>query len=706
MTRFETETWYKVGLPPVAVDDDGNEYTTLKAALEDVKAGGTIKVLAGCSLPSEAVKINRSLTLDLNGQTIAVPSYQGSILSFAAADTAATVVISNGNVAAGGSTADTCFIECNSSKGKVVLADLTATVACNKASPDLNLYPAFVRSSAKGGVVEVVRCNFTATSTHKTPLLRTSNGGDFVVEDTTLDNSSATAASSFLGAAITIDNTSDACHVTLSGDCRFSRANGTMGAVVFSNGGGTVLAELGTYNFDPSVWVDTAKYQVTGPEKNIWTVEEKPASEPVARIDGTDYETLEDAVTAAKAGDTIVLLKDVEIVKTIAPAVSCTIDLGGKTVSAASTFNNKMFSVSDSQLVVTIKNGFVNMPKGSQSSLQLLSVSGADVTLDGVTGTVFSTYRGVIFAESSAHLTIRNSSLTETTDSYTPVLYAMTLSEVDVIDSVLDASTQVNTYGADYCSAVYLWNAPLTVSGDKSVLKGRSNGGNAIQLKLNSTKVVITGGTFSQEPKSSWVDTTNYEVVNNGDGTWTVKSNKPSDPLPDPTDVTTPEKVAEVMADAAETLKANVTTVEEYSDFLAWVEDCKLDHETVKESASSFFSFATAQSEIVDTSVKVTPETVQTVGMEPTADGVKLTVKIADLPVGEGAQQKYLEKVFGAEGSASLTGFSKENVQYVAETMVRTADGAVTFTVKPAAKFDAPSMFFFRGAVSPDGDAK
>ena len=456
VTRFETETWYKVGLPPVAVDDDGNEYTTLKAALEDVKAGGTIKVLAGCSLPSEAVKINRSLTLDLNGQTIAVPSYQGSILSFLAADTAATVVISNGNVAAGGSTADTCFIECNSSKGKVVLADLTATVACNKASPDLNLYPAFVRSSAKGGVVEVVRCNFTATSTHKTPLLRTSNDGDFVVKDTTLDNSLAMAASSFLGAAITIDNTSGACHVTLSGDCRFSRTNGTMGAVVFSNGGGTVLAEPGTYNFDPSAWVDTAKYKVTGPEKNIWT----------------------------------------------------------------------------------------------------------------------------------------------------------------------------------------------------------------------------------------------------------VKSKKPSDPLPAAEDVTTPEKVAEVMADAAETLKANVTTVEEYSDFLAWVEDCKLDHETVKENASSFFSFATAQSEIVDMDTLVTPETVKTVGMEPTADGVKLTVKITDLPVGEGAQQKYLEKVFGAKGSDSLTGFSKENVQYVAESMVRTADGSVTFAVKPAEKFDAPSRFFFVGTVSPDGDAQ
>lgn len=279
----------------------------------------------------------------------------------------------------------------------------------------------------------------------------------------------------------------------------------------------------------------------------------------------------------------------------------------------------------------------------------------------------------------------------------------MTLSEVDVIDSVLDASTQVNTYGADYCSAVYLWNAPLSVSGSKSVLKGRSNGGNAIQLRLNSTKVVITGGTFSQDP-TSWVDTENYEVVNNGDGTWTVKSNKPSDPLPDPSDVTTSEKVAEVMADAADSLKAKVTTVQEYGDFIAWVDGCSLDHATAKASEDSFFSFATAQAGIVDTDTLVTPETVKTVGIEPTADGVKLTVKIVDLPVGEAAQQKYLEKVFGAEGSDSLTGFSKENVQYVAESMARTVDGSVTFTVKPAEKFEAPSQFFFVGAVYPDGE--
>ena len=404
VTRFETETWYKVGIPPVAVDDDGNEYATLKAALEDVRAGGTIKVLAGCSLPSEAVKINRSLTLDLNGQTIAVPSFTGSILSFLAADTAATVVISNGNVAAGGSTADTCFIECNSSNGKVILADLTATVACNQASPKWSPYPAFVRSSADGGVVEVVRCNFTATSAHRSPLLL-AESGDLVVEDTTLDNSLASATASLAGAAIGIRGAGGSL-VTLKGDCRFSRASGSSGAVVYDNGGGVsddILAEPGTYNFDPLAWVDTAKYQVMGPEKNIWTVEKKPAAEPVARIGGTDYETLGDAVTAAKAGDIIVLLKDVEIAKTITPAVSCTIDLGGKTVSAASTLNADMFSVSDAQLAVTIKNGSVSMPKGSQSSLRLLSVSGADVTLDGVTGTVFSTYRGVIFAESSAH---------------------------------------------------------------------------------------------------------------------------------------------------------------------------------------------------------------------------------------------------------------------------------------------------------------
>ena len=706
VTRFETETWYKVGIPPVAVDDDGNEYATLKAALEDVKAGGTIKVLAGCSLPSEAVKINRSFTLDLNGQTIAVPSYQGSILSFLAADMAATVVISNGNVAAGGSTADTCFIECNNSNGKVVLADLTATVACNKASPSWSPYPAFVRSSADGGVVEVVRCNFAATSTHKSPLLL-AESGDLVVEDTTLDNSLATGGNNLSGAAIGIRGSGGSC-VTLKGDCRFSRANGTTGTVVFDNGYGAtddILAELGTYNFDPSAWVDTAKYQVTGPEKNIWTVEEKPASEPVARIGGTDYETLGDAVTAAKAGDTIVLLKDVEIAKTITPAVSCTIDLGGKTVSAASTLKDSMFSVSDSQLAVTIKNGSVSMPYGDafDTSLGFLSVSGANVTLDGVTGTVHAGYylwSGAICVVSAAKLTIRNSSLTETAASAGPVLYAQGESLVDVIDSVLDASKQNNSYGADYGSAAYIRGSTLTVSGNSSVLKGH---GNKAIATTGAKSIVITGGTFSQDP-SSWVDKANYEVVNNGDGTWTVKSNKPSDPLPDPKDVTTPEKVAEVMADAADSLKANVKTVEEYTEFRQWVVGNGIDQQAAKESPNSFFSFATAQAGIVDTSAKVTAETVKTVGIEPTADGVKLTVKIDDLPVGEAAQQKYLEKVFGAEGSDSLTGFAKENVQYVAESMERTADGSVTFTVKPAEKFDAPSQFFFVGAVYPDGE--
>ena len=698
-------TWYRIKDEHVAAIGE-SRYKTLKDALEDVKEGETIAVLASCNLPAELMKIRHSFTLDLNGRAIAVQTVKGSVLSFEANDTAATVVVTNG-VVSGGSMEDTCFIECNSSKGKVVLADLTATVACNAGKPDLGAYPAFVRSTAAGGVVEVVRCGFTATNTHKSPLLRTTNGGDFVVEDTTLDNSQATATSSFLGAAITIDNTSDACSITLRGDCRFSRASGTTGAVVYSNGGGDVQAEPGTYNFDPSAWVDTEKYLTTGPDKGIWTVEEKPYVEPVARIGQTEYVTLGDAVKAAKSGDTILLLKDVEITRTLAPTVSCTIDLGGKTVTAASTFKNSLFSVSGGQLTVTIKNGSVSMPYGgsSDTSLQFLFVEGitsnsssADVTLECVTGTVFSVYGGAIMTTGSeAHLTIRNSSLSETPASNKPVLYAAASSGVDVIDSVLDASTQGRFWNDTDGSAVYLWYASLSVSGDSSVLKGI--GATAISTKSPKT-IVITGGTFSQDPTGKgWVDETKYTIVDNKDGTWTVKPSK-VDPLPDPSEVTTPEKFAEVMADAADSLKANVTTVEEYAAFHQWVDANGIDHQTAKDSAGSFFSFATAQSEIVDTSV-ITEETVVLTEFMPTADGFRVTLSISasGLSVQKGAQPQNLRKVFGVKGGAELTALSPDNVDYTDPE--RNDDGTVSFLVTPIDAYKNAPAFFLQGTVVP-----
>ena len=61
----------------------------------------------------------------------------------------------------------------------------------------------------------------------------------------------------------------------------------------------------------------------------------KPHEETVAMIGAKEYTTLTAAITAAKDGDTIKLLKDVTVTKPIEVMKSMTLDLNGHVLTAA-----------------------------------------------------------------------------------------------------------------------------------------------------------------------------------------------------------------------------------------------------------------------------------------------------------------------------------------------------------------------------------
>ena len=111
----------------------------------------------------------------------------------------------------------------------------------------------------------------------------------------------------------------------------------------------------------------------------------------VAQIGDVKYETLKDAINAAKAGDTVTLLvnttEDVTINKDI------TLDLGGKTLTNTSS-GKATISVKDSA-VVTVKNGFV-MGGTKYYNIEVTKDSNANLTLMDVTATAGNTGSAMI----------------------------------------------------------------------------------------------------------------------------------------------------------------------------------------------------------------------------------------------------------------------------------------------------------------------
>lgn len=58
-------------------------------------------------------------------------------------------------------------------------------------------------------------------------------------------------------------------------------------------------------------------------------------TDPAATVNGTGYETLQEAIGAANAGDTVIIAKDLALTEGITVAKAITLDLGGKKLTAS-----------------------------------------------------------------------------------------------------------------------------------------------------------------------------------------------------------------------------------------------------------------------------------------------------------------------------------------------------------------------------------
>ena len=113
----------------------------------------------------------------------------------------------------------------------------------------------------------------------------------------------------------------------------------------------------------------------------------------VAEIDGTTYESLETALSAADAGATVKLLADAEMNASVTLDKAITLDLNGKTVTNNSATTRPFFVTADAFTVIG-NGGSMVIPEDNSSSYGLIDMQTAnatltvsDVTMSGPTNT-------------------------------------------------------------------------------------------------------------------------------------------------------------------------------------------------------------------------------------------------------------------------------------------------------------------------------
>ena len=193
------------------------------------------------------------------------------------------------------------------------------------------------------------------------------------------------------------------------------------------------------------------------------------ATTDAAKVGETGYTTLDDAIKAAKDGDTVTLLADRTEDVTI--TTSITLDLNSKTLTNT---NAGKATISVTGGTVTVKNGTV-IGGASYYNIEVTKNSNADLILENVTATAGNTGSSMI--DNWGTLTINSG-------SYTGGMNTVKSEEGSTL--VINNGTFTCDYGKKWS-----YTATILVYGDTTI-----NGGTFIQKTTNTSsyaKVVMTG---------------------------------------------------------------------------------------------------------------------------------------------------------------------------------------------------------------------
>ena len=430
---------------------DDKQYETLQAAVNEATGNATVTLLANVT-EDVAVPAGKNVTLDLNGHNITNKSghtitvEKGGELNIS--DSVGTGVVDNTShgkgaiVNSGEVTLNGGTFKRSAEKGTFSSysngGNSWYTIA-NYGTMEINTG---VTVENAGGYSSMIRnggdatadCNLTIkggnfaggiNTVKNDPFgVLTINGGNFsntaqyvimnwnkaeITAGTfqALDTASAVLfTSAYGGDANTVGK------LTISGG-EFKRASGTQEMIVDhydeSNKGNAVVTG-GKFDADISKYIPTDYVQSAD-----GTVEKLGETNAVAKVGGTYYKTLADAVAAAQDGDTITLLKDAELTSTLNLAKNITIDGQGKyTIKAANSFtvgsDNKTYCVLYVSGEVTLKDVTVN----GNEKCRVIFCDKGKLTIDGATITngKAPNFIGGVYMTSSASFEMKSGSIT------------------------------------------------------------------------------------------------------------------------------------------------------------------------------------------------------------------------------------------------------------------------------------------------------
>ena len=264
------------------------------------------------------------------------------------------------------------------------------------------------------------------------------------------------------------------------------------------------------------------------------------ATTDAAKVGETGYTTLDDAIKAAKDGDTVTLLADRTEDVTI--TTSITLDLNSKTLTNT---NAGKATISVTGGTVTVKNGTV-IGGASYYNIEVTKNSNADLILENVTATAGNTgssmidnygdltinsgdYSGgldTIKNEPNAKLTITGGKFTlekGTSDGFTDVVF--NYGELNISDGEFIQSDKSAPYGqAQVIHTDKNGNAVprTTITGGSFINEcARSTAWTVRQTNAAGGCTEVKGGTFNKKVTASYL-ADGYTQVENADGMYSI----------------------------------------------------------------------------------------------------------------------------------------------------------------------------------------
>lgn len=297
--------------------------------------------------------------------------------------------------------------------------------------------------------------------------------------------------------AVTVDQTRTLYAAMYIGDAVNAAIAGGLGSTIeFVNG------------TDSTPYVSTLEAAGFTVENDVWTFTTLPVAKVTHGVIETSYATLSMAFENADNGDTITVLADNTLAGETAVSTSLTLDLNGFTVTGAEG-DKPMFNLA-SGISFTITDTSEGKTGKAVSASSKVILSGNSCTFTLAAGTLESGDEPVfIWGEGGARVVNINGGkiVCNTTAGYA---VRVTYGTVNMTAGEVDSA----------CSGFYMKNA--IVSG--GTIKISPEQAREVFYEFEGhTTITVTGGTFNRDV-TNFVDTDEYEVVNNGDGTYTVRA--------------------------------------------------------------------------------------------------------------------------------------------------------------------------------------